>query len=392
MGELVAGTPALRLSTAVSLPLDLVSVLSLLYRAVPGSDLDPWLVAARRGLPPTLRADLDLLHGFSGRLLYYMEEPVMRFDPLRPDRLDAGIGDLLAFLDGLPPEEYRRMAVSAVARVAWDLGQPAPLVPEDDPDGWRRALEPALTTASADEVLPLLAEPARLKARTIALFQGVWDVLYAAEYRAREPELRLAADLAEPATDRGFGLAFADLTGSRPPAPLIARLAEVERVAFCPSAHLGSFVSYILYPPDLVVFFGAPGLLARRGAASTTEAPIVAPSEAAERQEATEVPTEPGDLDADALLESLRALADPTRLRVLDLLNGGELYAQEIVGRLGIAQSAVSRHLAQLERAGLVAVRPRRGSKYYGLVPDRLEAVAGALRVKGGNGGPAEGL
>ena len=92
-----------------------------------------------------------------------------------------------------------------------------------------------------------------------------------------------------------------------------------------------------------------------------------------------------------ALLESLRALADPTRLLVLDLLSGGELYAQEIVGRLGIAQSAVSRHLAQLERAGLVAVRPRRGSKYYGLVPERLEAVAGALRGQGGNGGPADG-
>ena len=51
MGELVAGQPALRIETAVSLPLDLVSVLSLLYRAVPGSGLDPWLIEARRRLP-----------------------------------------------------------------------------------------------------------------------------------------------------------------------------------------------------------------------------------------------------------------------------------------------------------------------------------------------------
>ena len=42
---------------------------------------------------------------------------------------------------------------------------------------------------------------------------------------------------------------------------------------------------------------------------------------------------------------------------MLDLLIEGELYAQEIVGRLGVAQSAVSRHLSQLERAGLVAVK-----------------------------------
>jgi ArsR family transcriptional regulator len=390
MGELVAGTPALRLSTAVSPPLDLVSVLSLLYRAVPGSDLDPWLVAARRGLSPELRADLDLLHGFSGRLLYYMEEPVMRFDPLRPDRLDAGVGELLAFLDGLPPEEYRRMAASALERVAHDLGHP-PAGLGDDPEGWRRSLEPALTTASADEVLPLLAEPARLKERTIGLFRGVWDAFYREEYAAREPDLRRAAVLAEPATDRGFGLAFADLTGSRPPAPLVARLAEVERVAFCPSAHLGSFVSYILYPPDLVVFFGAPDLLARRGTADPANPERVPGEPTGDPFPAAAVPAAHADeLDNDALLESLRALADPTRLRVLDLLGDGELYAQEIVGRLGIAQSAVSRHLSMLERAGLVAVRPRRGSKFYGLVPERLDAVAGALCAKGGNGGAAE--
>src|SRR3954469_25158524 len=89
MGELVVGRPALRLNYVISLPLDMVSVMSLLYRAVPGSGLDSWLVKTRRGLPEELRSDLDLLHGFSGRLLYYREEPIMRFEPLRPDRAQA---------------------------------------------------------------------------------------------------------------------------------------------------------------------------------------------------------------------------------------------------------------------------------------------------------------
>jgi DNA-binding transcriptional ArsR family regulator len=79
------------------------------------------------------------------------------------------------------------------------------------------------------------------------------------------------------------------------------------------------------------------------------------------------------------LLEAARALADPTRLRMLDLLLEGELYAQEIVGRLGVAQSAVSRHLGQLERAEIVTVDLRRGSKYYAVNPDRLDAIAAAL-------------
>lgn len=389
MGELLAGTPAIRLITAVSLPLDLVSVLALLYRAVPGSSLDPWLIAARRRLSPELAADLDLLHGFSGRLLYYVEEPVLRFEPLRADRLDADIDDLLAFLDRLPAGAYRQMAEASLARVGQDIGQPIALT-ADDPASWSRALEPALTTASADDVVPLLREPERLKRRTIGLFRGVWEEIYREEHAARVPALREAARVAASATDRGFGMAFGDVTGSRPPGPLLNRLWEVDRVAFCPSPHLGTFISYVLSPPDLVVFFDAPGLLARHADSPSTGATVALDDLGREGDVLASIPfgdngQDSGpDVDADGLLEGLRALADPTRLRVLDLLAEGELYAQEIVGRLGIAQSAVSRHLSMLERAGIVAVQPRRGMKYYGLVPTRLEAIGGALRAKGG--------
>src|SRR5689334_9583269 len=121
MGELIAGTPALRIATAVSLPLDLVSVLSLLYRATPDSGFDPWLIATRNALPDDLRADLDLLHGFSGRLLYYPEEPIMRFAPLRPDRLAAGFDDLARFLEQAAPADYLAMAAHALRRVHADL-------------------------------------------------------------------------------------------------------------------------------------------------------------------------------------------------------------------------------------------------------------------------------
>src|SRR5262245_14235074 len=141
MGELVVGRPALQLNTAVSLPLDLVSAMSLLYRAVPGSGLDRWLVATRRGLPDDLRADLDLLHGFSGRLLYYMEEPVMRFEPLRPDRVGADFDELMAFLDGLPAEEYRSMVGHALERVHRDLGTGMALPESDDRAAWRAYVE-----------------------------------------------------------------------------------------------------------------------------------------------------------------------------------------------------------------------------------------------------------
>jgi ArsR family transcriptional regulator len=57
-------------------------------------------------------------------------------------------------------------------------------------------------------------------------------------------------------------------------------------------------------------------------------------------------------------LEGLfRALADPTRLRILGLLAGGEVCVCHIHEALRIPQPKTSRHLAYLRRAGLVEAR-----------------------------------
>ena len=55
--------------------------------------------------------------------------------------------------------------------------------------------------------------------------------------------------------------------------------------------------------------------------------------------------------DLDALF---KGFADPTRLRVLNALAAGELCVCDLVELLGIAQPAVSRHLAYLRRMRLV--------------------------------------
>lgn len=374
MGELVAGKPLLQLNFRVSLPLDLVSVMSLLYRAVPGSGLDPWLVATRRSMPDALLADLDLLHGFSGRLLYYMEEPILRFRPLDPGHLDAGIDDLLAYLHGESAATYRTMVADALGRVHRDLGDGRATPLFDDEPGWRQFVEPALTTATADAVWSLIQRPEVLKERTIGLIHGIWRDVYGREFLNRLPMLSLAARLAETEGEKGFGQAFASLTGSRLPTTLLAGLGDIKTVTFCPSAHLGEFISYIRYPPDVVVYFGAPDWISRSGGARRTADD--------ERPSGESGVTGPTSMADDDLLDALRALADPNRLRIIELLGRGELYAQEIVGRLGIAQSAVSRHLTLLERSGLVQVKPRRGMKYYRIDGERMAAVAEAIRSR----------
>ncbi len=72
--------------------------------------------------------------------------------------------------------------------------------------------------------------------------------------------------------------------------------------------------------------------------------------------------------DLDALF---RGFADPTRLRILNLLAAGELCVCDIVALLRLSQPTVSRHLAYLRRTGLVEARPELRFAYYRLAEPR---------------------
>ncbi len=82
--------------------------------------------------------------------------------------------------------------------------------------------------------------------------------------------------------------------------------------------------------------------------------------------------------DADTLARSLKALADPARLRLLSLLAAherGEACVCDLTDPVGLSQPTVSHHLKVLADAGLVT-RDKRGVwAYYALVPAALEAL-----------------
>jgi DNA-binding transcriptional ArsR family regulator len=63
-------------------------------------------------------------------------------------------------------------------------------------------------------------------------------------------------------------------------------------------------------------------------------------------------------------------LADPTRLRILDALRGGERPVNDLVAAVDIHQSGVSRHLRILQEAGFVSVRPEGAQRFYSLRPE----------------------
>ena len=73
------------------------------------------------------------------------------------------------------------------------------------------------------------------------------------------------------------------------------------------------------------------------------------------------------ELDADRAMDVLRAIADPTRLRLVFLLGESELSVGELVDTLAIPQSTVSRHLALLRRSKLVRTRRQGTTVFYTL-------------------------
>jgi ArsR family transcriptional regulator, cadmium/lead-responsive transcriptional repressor len=85
---------------------------------------------------------------------------------------------------------------------------------------------------------------------------------------------------------------------------------------------------------------------------------------------------------AELLGKYFRGLGDPTRLRLLELLDAGEEYSVgELVERLGVAQPAVSRHLGCLRWCGFVVSRREHRTVYYRLADPRVSELLGIGRA-----------
>src|SRR5438477_11894907 len=82
-----------------------------------------------------------------------------------------------------------------------------------------------------------------------------------------------------------------------------------------------------------------------------------------------------------SLEQLFRALADSTRLRLLNLMNGREVCVCYFVDVLKTSQPKISRHLAYLRKAGIVAARRDGKWMHYRLVMPRDSHAAQVLRT-----------
>ena len=87
----------------------------------------------------------------------------------------------------------------------------------------------------------------------------------------------------------------------------------------------------------------------------------------------------PVDVSRDAPTAVLRALAEPRRWRIIELLSCEELCVCHLAEDVGIAQPLVSHHLKVLRDAGLVVAEKHRQWTYYRLRPDALGGLGARL-------------
>jgi DNA-binding transcriptional ArsR family regulator len=88
-----------------------------------------------------------------------------------------------------------------------------------------------------------------------------------------------------------------------------------------------------------------------------------------------------------SVADTFRILGDPTRVRILDTLGAGELCVNDLAGRVGISESAVSHQLRLLRTMRLVRVRRTGRLAFYAVDDDHILELLNQARTHVQEGG-----
>ena len=133
-------------------------------------------------------------------------------------------------------------------------------------------------------------------------------------------------------------------------------LLEAKELVFVPNAHFGPYMRATKINDNFYIYFGA------------------------HLPEGSEVRVP--ELDRAEIVSRLSALADDTRLSILQMIiENGEMRSQEIMEATNLSQPSVSRYLGQLTAAGYLQERRESGAKVYILNRDRVEKTLKAVHA-----------
>jgi hypothetical protein len=351
MPDILEGLSPLQVNYALSLPHSLLATMSLMCAAPRFEGLGDWLHGARTWLPADLLADICLLVTFPGGYQRLTGELIAA---LPANATELSYPQLMAHLEDIPGRDYQRIALRALARGNTPHPEPEALATLlDQPAEWSAYLANVESEWAPETVAALLRDGDTLKSRLLDALRGFWQRVYSQEFEATRPlmERSLAFHQAQPSNPVFHDL-FVAVTGRLIPEQVVELLPLIRRVTFVPSCYVGPYVAYTQYSEHLILYYNCR---------SAPAGPTVA--------------------DGGSLYPPVKALADETRLQILEILRGRELYAQEIVERLDISQPAVSRHLNLMVAAGILRMRREGNAKYYSIHGKTLAQLADALRT-----------
>ncbi len=361
--DLLAYAPAVRAEFHRSLPQDMITSLHLLQAVDVFEGLSEWVYQTAATLPDDLRGELHLLDYPIKCCFRRQDSLIWRLPPDHPAHGD--IGAFHAYLEETPAAEFQQVLLFNLAQDAGEAHSPEP---DDEAalrlmlanarrlqlERWDRSL---FDQADEESFIALLQRPQQFKERLAALLTRFWDEYYCQDFEGQRQALaRSVAYHRRQTYTLNFSDLFRQVTGRALPDSVRdyvqEHLDKIQRVIFCPCAHLGLYFQLTLSYPALVVAFNYRTTPAEEHEGSTTI----------------------------ELFPPLKALADETRLHILSLLQGREMYAQEIVEAIGLSQPTISRHLQLLERTEALTTRQVRRVKYYSINRNKGREILDALQ------------
>ncbi len=353
--DLVRGRPAPEVAFRTSLAADLITVIDLVLSAPHIEGLDQWVYATHAALPPELEDDLEAI-------LFLTQKSVALFrwiNQLEPDHpAQQDFAEFIGWLDGFSRDDFAQVITGTLDKLTKHWGQEEGAAPPalDDPQVLKAHLQEKFGAEQAERIVQLVKNPGELKTQFITTITRFWERFYRQQYqRCRSLMQRSVEHHQRQNYGTDLVSVFTAVTGRRLPEGY-DEFKDAERVIFIPSCYIGPWVTFkIAKEPrlTLMVHYNCRPT----GTPETDQVPAI-----------------------QDLFPPIKALADETRLQILSMLSGRQLYAQEIVDQLDISQSAVSRHLKLMVTGGLLNVRKEDSMKYFSINEETLSMLAERLR------------
>jgi DNA-binding transcriptional ArsR family regulator len=284
-----------------------------------------------------------------------------------PQTPEATFEGYLENLEATPPSEFRDRLLKAYAGICLTGGPQ-----QDIPVDWDEVLSSAsnyvefLRARFGDEATDVEVEtrayeyvidPAALKQLLTGHMRWFWKNHMQAEWNRVRPMLDETAKAFSRVdfSDRTRPEMIEYVTGKEINETKWGdQLLQAKELIFIPNAHFGPYIRATNIGDNFYIYFGA------------------------HLPEGSEVRVP--ELDRAEIVSRISALADDTRLQILQMIaERGEMRSQEIMELTNLSQPSVSRYLSQLTAAGYLQERRASGAKAYILNKDRIEKTLQAV-------------